>query len=68
MSTENEHVTKIATLEAEIQVLRAQNNALEDQVASLTSQLQVAQQTAEAAVRRERIMLANQPVPRSKRT
>jgi cell division protein FtsB len=68
MSTENEHVTKIATLEAEIQVLRAQNNALEDQVASLTSQLQVAQQIAEAAVRRERIMLANQPPPRTRRT
>ena len=66
MSTEDQVTaetlrTKNAALEEENVVLRAQNKSLEEQ-------LQAAKQTAEAAVRRERIMLANQPPPRTRRT
>lgn len=66
MSTEDQVTAETlrarnAALEEENTVLRAQNKSLEEQ-------LQAAKQTAEAAVRRERIMLANQLPPRTRRT
>jgi phage shock protein A len=64
MSTEEEtidtHDTELQQLRDEVQTLRAQNKVLEEQLAA-------AKQTAEAAIRRERISLATAPVPRARR-
>jgi cell division protein FtsB len=61
MSTENEYITRIATLEAELETLRTQNAALEERVKD-------AEQRAIDAHKREMIVRTSlgSPISRSK--